>query len=264
METLQAQVATEASATSNSDVKAVLDTLAVAIAANADIVPVAKTNLEQAGTTTQAMVASPAENENQIANAVVTPSNKPSTTPLPSPPPTDLTNRRIVEQMNQFYSVSRNVVQSQQGRNDLREDIEKVFDNARDIEDILINSHVELVNANDRSSRRRLPEVESEDYYDDLPDIITQDTEDPLKCKCVDCGEDEICGGLWKGKRYPGDYDLKTKKIHIVVSHCMNDLDWIPGFTKGYDVKSIHVISKCENPVKGAPEAATIEVLPNI
>ena len=207
---------------------------------------------------TQSPTKSPTKEPTPLPTPQPTPTNE-----APSPPPTDLTTRRIAEQMNQFYNISRNAVQSQD-RKEVREKIEKAFDNAHDVEDIFINSHVEPVNAHDSSSRRRLTVVESEDYYDALPDFVTQDAEDPLKCKCVDCDEDEICGGLWKGNRYPGDYDLKAKKIHIVVSHCMSDLDWIPDFTKGYDVASIHVISKCGEPVKGAPEAATIEVLPNI
>ena len=86
----------------------------------------------------------------------------------------------------------------------------------------------------------------------------------PLKCKCVDCEEDELCGGLWNANKYPGNDDPHTKKIHIVVSHCKHDLDWIYDFTKGYNIASIHVISKCGAPVNGAPDIATIQVLPNV
>jgi hypothetical protein len=82
-------------------------------------------------------------------------------------------------------------------------------------------------------------------------------------CKCVDCEEDEFCGGLWKANRYP---DNGPKKIHIVVSYCKSDLGWISDFTKGNkaNIASIHVISKCGVPVKGAPDNATLEVLPNV
>jgi hypothetical protein len=86
----------------------------------------------------------------------------------------------------------------------------------------------------------------------------------PPKCKCVDCEEDELYGGLWNANKYPGKDDLHTKKIHIVVSHCKNDLDWISDFTKGYNIASIHVITKCGAPVNGAPNIATIQVLPNV
>jgi len=107
-------------------------------------------------------------------------------------------------------------------------------------------------------------DVESEDYYDGIPTFAIQDTADPFKCKCVDCEEDELCGGLWKGIKYPGDYDTNATKVHIVVSHCMNDLDWLGDYLKGTVVASIHVISKCGHPVRCAPEATTIEVLPNV
>ena len=106
----------------------------------------------------------------------------------------------------------------------------------------------------------------------DLPDNFTlaidtetkTKTKTPPKCKCVDCEEDEICGGLWKANKYPGNDDPRTKKIHIVVSHCLTDLDWISDFTKGHNVASIHVITKCGAPVNGAPDIATIQVLPNV
>ena len=110
------------------------------------------------------------------------------------------------------------------------------------------------------------------DLADPLPDNFTlaidtetkTKTKTPPKCKCVDCEEDEICGGLWKANKYPGNDDPRTKKIHIVVSHCKTDLDWISDFTKGHNVASIHVITKCGAPVNGAPDIATIQVLPNV
>ena len=86
------------------------------------------------------------------------------------------------------------------------------------------------------------------------------------ECKCVNCDEDELCGGLWKADKFPpvGDNDLDSKKIHIVVSHCKNDLDWIADFTDDYGIASTHVITKCGVPVIGAPENATIQELPNV
>jgi len=85
------------------------------------------------------------------------------------------------------------------------------------------------------------------------------------KCSCVDCQEDELCGGLWRAMRYPGmDRDPHTLKIHLVVSHCKANLDWIANYTKGFDVASIHVVTKCGSAVNGAPESATIEVSPNV
>eukprot|EP00594_Rhizosolenia_setigera_P004399 CAMPEP_0178943234 /NCGR_PEP_ID=MMETSP0789-20121207/2468_1 /TAXON_ID=3005 /ORGANISM="Rhizosolenia setigera, Strain CCMP 1694" /LENGTH=405 /DNA_ID=CAMNT_0020622795 /DNA_START=89 /DNA_END=1303 /DNA_ORIENTATION=+ len=91
------------------------------------------------------------------------------------------------------------------------------------------------------------------------------------KCRCVDCKEDNVCGGLWRGNKYVMkniDYNdrqsLHSKAIHLVVSHCKSDLSWISDFTKGYEVSSIHVISKCGFPVTGAPDKTTIEVLSNV
>ena len=208
--------------------------------------------------------------EGVVEQASKQPTSSPTQNPIepptepPSPPPQELSTRRIAEQMNEFYSLSRNLEQSQD-RTVLREQLERTFDNAHDVEDIFINSRDEQVTVTASSSKRRLSAVESEDYYDGLPDFVTLEAEDPSKCKCVDCQEDETCGGLWKGKRYPGEGDPKKTKIHIVVSHCKSNLEWISSdFTEGYDVASIHVISKCGAPVIGAPEIATIEVLPNI
>lgn len=73
----------------------------------------------------------------------------------------------------------------------------------------------------------------------------------PIKetCTCVDCHEDELCGGLWKANHYPGmplDEEVQAKKIHIVISHCNKSLDWLPKYTNGFrNIASIHVISKC-------------------
>ena len=79
--------------------------------------------------------------------------------------------------------------------------------------------------------------------------------------------EDELCGGLWKSNRFPPSNDLDlhhSKKIHIVVSHCNRDLHWVSDFTRGYEIASIHIISKCgEGNAFGLPNA-TIKVLPNV
>ncbi len=84
-------------------------------------------------------------------------------------------------------------------------------------------------------------------------------------CTCVDCEEDELCGGLWKAKKYVGmKENIRKKKIHVVVSHCKHDLDWLSNFTEGYDIASMHVISKCGVEVIGAPDFATIQTLQNV
>mmetsp|Transcript_2998 Transcript_2998/g.4525 ORF Transcript_2998/g.4525 Transcript_2998/m.4525 type:complete len:377 (-) Transcript_2998:53-1183(-) len=106
--------------------------------------------------------------------------------------------------------------------------------------------------------------------------VQTNTTSKAPSCKCVDCREDEICGGLWKGKRYPFDHTrilnatvneyVRKKKIHVVISHCVHDLKWVRDFIKGFRLESIHVVSKCGKPVQGAlfPAQATIEHRPNV
>jgi hypothetical protein len=87
-------------------------------------------------------------------------------------------------------------------------------------------------------------------------------------CKCVDCSEDELCGGLWYCNRYPGmasDEEALHRKLHIVVSHCTKSLSWMPRYLEGFmNISTIHVISKCGHDVEGAPENATTVVVPNV
>jgi len=108
----------------------------------------------------------------------------------------------------------------------------------------------------------------TEDYYADLPEFVTHDIDDPFQCKCVTCEEDEVCGGLWRGSKYENyeKADTDSKKIHIVISHCKSPLHWVDEFTMGYDVASIHVITKCgevREKIK-APKSAKIIELPNV
>ena len=88
------------------------------------------------------------------------------------------------------------------------------------------------------------------------------------KCTCVACNEDKVCGGLFRGNRYPGmpsSKDALRSEIHIVVSHCKKSLDWMPSYLEGFiNVKTIHIISKCGQKVVGAPDEATVKVIPNV
>ena len=102
---------------------------------------------------------------------------------------------------------------------------------------------------------------------------ITSHPSAPKKeCKCVNCQEDSICGGLWKGVSYPAeasstnDIPLQSiRRVHIVVSHCKSDLHWMSKFTLGFlNVASIHIITKCGQEVVGAPDMATVEKMPNV
>eukprot|EP00980_Cylindrotheca_fusiformis_P027811 scaffold22560_cov135-Cylindrotheca_fusiformis.AAC.22 len=90
-------------------------------------------------------------------------------------------------------------------------------------------------------------------------------------CKCVNCEEDEVCGKIWNGTqivetKQTGDReDIFRLEIHVVVSHCKTDLNLISDMIQGrFDIVSVHVISKCGYPVRGAPPGATIQVLPNV
>eukprot|EP00980_Cylindrotheca_fusiformis_P004881 scaffold1038_cov100-Cylindrotheca_fusiformis.AAC.4 len=90
-------------------------------------------------------------------------------------------------------------------------------------------------------------------------------------CLCVKCRRDTNCGKLWHanqpyfGKRIkPSNTTVYERPLHLVVSYCKGDLNFIDDITMGYNVKSIHIISKCGHPVQGAPGGAEIEVLPNV
>jgi hypothetical protein len=106
-------------------------------------------------------------------------------------------------------------------------------------------------------------------YFDSqTAQTCMNDLPSPSICKCLDCKEDEVCGGLWKGIGYPTrrSDSLHETKVHIVVSHCKESLEWMTEYTKDFidSIDSIHIISKCGEPVEGAPGAATVEVLPNV
>ena len=65
--------------------------------------------------------------------------------------------------------------------------------------------------------------------------------------------------------------DVNAKKIHVVISHCKNDLDWFSNYIKGFNIASVHVISKCGVPVRGLSNnlstgniKPSIEVLSNV
>lgn len=71
--------------------------------------------------------------------------------------------------------------------------------------------------------------------------------------------------GIWIGRHYDEDrVDPHAKDIHIVISYCANDIAWISDFINGYNISSIHIISKCGYPIENAPAGSTIEVLPNV
>eukprot|EP00985_Skeletonema_marinoi_P001451 scaffold581_cov127-Skeletonema_marinoi.AAC.2 len=99
-------------------------------------------------------------------------------------------------------------------------------------------------------------------------DRMEEQKTDGPSCKCVACEEDEVCGGLWVGNRYPGmisDEEAMNRKLHIVVSHCKTSVSWIPRYIEKFtNVASIHVISKCGHTVEGVPENTTTLVVRNV
>ena len=99
--------------------------------------------------------------------------------------------------------------------------------------------------------------------------VYLQRSKQKGKCqKCVDCQEDKPCdeSAFWHAKCFPQKIDASENqtKIHVVVSHCVNDLSWLSKFTRGYTISSTHVISKCGKSVEGAPKGAVIQELPNV
>ena len=84
-----------------------------------------------------------------------------------------------------------------------------------------------------------------------------------VHCKCVDCKEDIQCGGLWKGDVIGGDAHA-FQRVNLVVSHCLGSLDWLANFTQGFKIHDLTITSKCNKPVIGAPDYATVISLPNV
>jgi hypothetical protein len=130
-----------------------------------------------------------------------------------------------------------------------------------------IHASANIGDDDDRSSSSR--DCADDDNKNNMNDDVNpHHGQQKESCKCVNCEEDVLCGKLWNGTQVTGDIegnnDIYKKEIHVVVSHCRTDLDFFPDFTAGFNIASIHVISKCGHPVRGAPLDATIEVLPNV
>ena len=94
-----------------------------------------------------------------------------------------------------------------------------------------------------------------------------------MRQKVYSSCQDEICGSLWHGLRYPGASiptkeefeELLHRRIHIVIAHCKKSLDWMESYISGFaNVVSIHVISKCGQKVEGAPLNTTVVRIPNV
>ena len=202
----------------------------------------------------------------------------PTKAPVPSPPPQELTTRFLAQTLNRKFNIEHqlerklstvNQVSStnENERRLIKENLQKIFISSLQQSEHVANStfldkdHIVIQRRRRLKAKTDAQPQHTKDLYE-LSNL--HESGEPFQCKCVDCNEDKVCGGLWEASRYPGNADLSKKEIHIVVSHCKSDLEWITDFTKGHDIASIHVISKCGMPVLGSPEFATIEVLPNV
>ncbi|KAL3940009.1 MAG: hypothetical protein SGBAC_005361 [Bacillariaceae sp.] len=93
-------------------------------------------------------------------------------------------------------------------------------------------------------------------------------------CRCItlriqsSAEYNSLNGRLWRGSipqdEVPiGDY-ASTATIELVVSHCNLPLDWIWAWTESVEsISNITIISKCDQPVVGAPSNANIMRLRN-
>lgn len=81
-----------------------------------------------------------------------------------------------------------------------------------------------------------------------------------------------VPNSLWKASTSattdPMDNDdtLQQYSIDLVVSHCNLPIDWIfsPSFLTSFKFRNVTIISKCNQPVIGAPSTAKIIQLPNV
>ena len=153
--------------------------------------------------------------------------------------------------------------------------LEPLFDNAQDIQDILLD--VNSGKTHDEAEEDFVKKDLDDNLYSTVPDNVTQVEHSHLQkeqqCKCIDCIQDTECGNIWKREIFPNNQlsitDTTNLEIHIVISHCMAPLDWLHDFTSGYhaNIKSIHVITKCgklDQATITAPKIATIEEYENL
>jgi len=76
---------------------------------------------------------------------------------------------------------------------------------------------------------------------------------------------DESILTIWQAKHFSSERpDLSTINIHIVISHCAKDLAWMTNITNYYDISSIHIVSKCGEPILNAPAGSSKEILSNV
>eukprot|EP00804_Cyclotella_cryptica_P022621 CCRYP_009500-RA/>CCRYP_009500-RA protein AED:0.28 eAED:0.28 QI:1468/1/1/1/0.6/0.5/6/139/1106 len=185
-----------------------------------------------------------------------TPSIPASEPDAESPPPTGLNRRTLADHLNEFYR-SRNTTND---RKELRDLLKESVIDASDLKDMISGSHHGSASSIASISQQR--DVSAS--YNKLSESFL-DLRVTSRCKCVDCPYDNVCGGLWKGNgQIDEDETDRDVRIHLVVSHCKSSLDWMQQFVEGFAIDSIHIITKCDYPVVGALDSATILKMPNV
>ena len=57
---------------------------------------------------------------------------------------------------------------------------------------------------------------------------------------------------------------VSSVPVHIVVSHCSQNLEWITDSITSLNVRDVVIYSKCGRPVEGAPVGSVVHTLPNV
>ena len=209
---------------------------------------------------------------------------QPTASPQQSPAPTDLTRKRMMEDMDQAYQKKPSDETTPSSGlpftlvKDITNDVPlsvsgaQLYHDRKKMMEAFDRIHQSKSSQEEKETRRKLGAIginaEDDDTYqqdagEDIDALqFLAASEDLFHCKCVSCAEDPKCGGLWEGiEVVQAPY---KEKVHIVVSHCKSDLDWMEDFTSGFPMESITVVSKCGYPVKGAPDYAKIVIYENV
>lgn len=191
-----------------------------------------------------------------------------------SPPPSAILRKSILNGMSKLYTHIHESVDEEMGADEKKEledalykygidpeEFESIIaSTSSQLEDFLFNNsqfQFDLATANETIEHQSTDQVNVE---------LGALDQNELQCKCVNCAEDFICGGLWKGNANHDKVNLTDLdlEIHMIISHCKSPLDWLEDFTKGFAIKSLHIVTKCGHPIVGAPDMANIIELPNV
>lgn len=82
--------------------------------------------------------------------------------------------------------------------------------------------------------------------------------------KCAYLTPDGSCFDLWVAEHVDDSITQEIGRIFIIVSHCLQDLDWLHDYVTSFNIYRIDIISKCNKPVTGAPISAKIVKIKNV